>query len=508
MKYLISLIYFVLLMLNSRVIAQSQNQDSAASLLLQGMEKVYNLDFAHADALFDSVIQMNPKHPQGYYFKSSSHFYQIISGYDSTASEEQFMELNDHAIAVAEEYERTDQVDGQFYRGTSYGNIARYHAMVGNFFKAFYYAKKSKSLHEDIIRRNPDIFDAYLTTGVYNYYAAAMPRWIDAVAGLFGLGGDRAQGIRQLETAFEKGKLAKLEAKFFLANVYYEEGNYEKSLRFHQELSLRFNRNPFLYNQLGLIYYSMEDFGKAELSFYKAREAVNASFMSSKMFADYFLGRINKLKNDYKTALPYLTEASEIGKNRKLFKSIDAWIVGAAYYQSGEVMELSGNRASAMGLYDLAKNHEYSGKSTAQASKNRLQYGLSEFEIEVIRARHLILFGKTEEGRGMMLKLKPEARNGNVKFLSQINFYLGRAEMAHSNYPSAKDYFLEALRTQTDDGDQKWREPQARYYLAFCYAHLGKNELAKNELNKVVDNDQYLEAPRFKFLSRELLKKL
>ena len=287
MKSLISLIYFVVLILNSHVIAQSQNPDSSSALILQGMENVYNLDFAQADALFESVIRRNPKHPQGYYFKASSHFYQIISGYDSSASEEQFMELNDKAIAVAEEYERTNQIDGQFYRGTSYGNVARYHAMVGNFFKAFYYAKKSKSLHEDIIRRNPENFDAYLTVGVYNYYAAAMPRWIDAVAGLFGLGGDRALGISQLETACEKGKLAQLEAKFFLANVYYEEGNYEKSLRFHQELSLRFDRNPFLYNQLGLIYYSMEDFGKAELSFNKAREVVSASFMSSKMFADY-----------------------------------------------------------------------------------------------------------------------------------------------------------------------------------------------------------------------------
>ncbi|MBL7993896.1 tetratricopeptide repeat protein [bacterium] len=508
MKYIVSIIYLIFLLLNSRIVAQSQIEDSAGPLLLQGMEKVYNLDFAQADALFDSVIRLNPKHPQGYYFKSSSRFYQIISGYDSNASEEQFIELNDHAIAAAEEYERTNQIDGQFYRGTSYGNIARYHAMAGNFFKAFYYAKKSKSLHEDIIRRNPEHFDAYLTVGVYNYYAAAMPRWIDAVAGLFGLGGDRALGIRQLETAYEKGKLAKLEAKFFLANVYYEEGHYEKSLQFHRELSLRFDRNPFLYNQLGLLYYSMEDFGKAELSFNKAREAVNISFMSSKMFADYFLGRINKLKNDYRTALQYLTEASEIGKNRKLFKSIDAWIVGAAFYQAGEVMELSGNRSSAMSLYELAKNHEYSGKSTVQAGKNRLQYGLSEFEIEMIRARHLILCGRTDEGRGMMLKLKPDAQNGNAKFLSQINFYLGRAEMADANYPSARDYFLEALRNQTDDGDQKWREPQARFYLAFCYVHLGKNELARNELNKVLENDQYLEAPRFKYLSRELLKKL
>lgn len=487
---------------------KAQNDIPASALIRQGMEHVYNLDFKIADSLFDSIIRSNPTHPRGYYFKASSCFYQIISGYDRTMSEETFMEWNDKTLAIAEEFEKQDEMDGLFYRGTAYGNIARYHAMTGNFFKAFYYAKKSKSLHEEILSTKPDYYDAYLTVGVYNYYAAAMPRWIDAVAGLFGLGGDRLLGIRQLETAYEKGELAGIESKFFLANVYYEEGNYEKSLLFYEELSSSFINNPFLHNQLGLLHYSMEDFARAELAFKMATNAATESSLSSKIFADYFLGRISKLRNDYITALRYLQDASKIGSKQRLFKSIDAWIIGASYYQAGEVMELSGDRPAAVGFYELAKSHEHSGKSIIQASKNRLQYGLSGFEIQVIRARHLILFGNTDEGRRIMMELRQKAPHGNDKFLSQINFYLGRVELADSNFEKAKTYFLEALSTLTDDGDQKWREPQTHFYLGWCYARLGQKESAKKELNMVLDNDQYLEAARFKFRARELLKKL
>jgi tetratricopeptide (TPR) repeat protein len=486
----------------------AQNNVTDSREIRKGMEFVYNLDFARSDSIFELLIKQNPTHPQGYYFKASSCFYQIISGYLTDTGEKTFMEWNDKTIAIAEEYERQDPQTGQFYRGTAYGNIARYHAMNGDFIKAFYYAKKSKSLHEVIIDKHQENYDAYLTVGVYNYYAAAMPRWIDAVAGLFGLGGNRALGIQQLETAYEKGDLAKIEAKFFLANVYYEEGDYERSVQFYRELSSMFDTNPFLLNQLGLLHYSMENFTLAETAFRMAIEKVNAHTLSSKMFAGYFLGRICKLKNDYPAALLYLNDAADLGNKRKLFKSIDAWIVGAAYYQAGEVMELSGDRTGAVRYYELAKNHDHTGKSVSQAAKNRLQYGLSEFEIGVMRARHTVIYGQPDEGRKLLAELKPKTIEGNEKFLSQIHFYLGRAELADSNFQNAKDHFLEALRLQSDDGDQKWREPQARFYLGLCYVRLGQKEKAKEELEQVLKNDQYLEAARFKFLTCKLLKGL
>lgn len=496
----------VLLLAVTGLSAQDNSSDSRE--IRKGMEFVYNLDFTRSDSVFELLIRKNPAHPQGYYFKASSCFYQIISGYLTNRSEEILLEYNDKAIAVAEEYEKQDPQAGQFYRGTAYGNIARYHAMNGDFIKAFYYAKKSKNLHEEIMEKNPGNYDAYLTVGVYNYYAAAIPRWMDAVAGLFGLGGNRALGIRQLETAYEKGDLARIEAKFFLANVYYEEGDYERSVQFYRELSSVFDRNPFLHNQLGLLYYSMENFDQAEFSFSRSIRTVNEKTLSSKIFADYFLGRICKLRNDYPSALLYLNDAADVGNKRKLFKSIDAWIVGAAYYQAGEVMELSGNRTDAIRYYELAKSHEHTGKSVTQAAKNRLQYGLSEFEIGVIRARHMIIYGQVDAGRQYMEELRPKAYNGNEKFLSQINFYLGRSELAVSNFQDAKSRFLESLRTQTDDGDQKWREPQARFYLGMCYVRLGQKDMARTELIKVLEFDQYLEAARFKFLARELLKEL
>jgi tetratricopeptide (TPR) repeat protein len=454
------------------------------------------------------VIVQYPEHPQGYYFKASSFFYQIISGYADAGYKDRLDELNERTIAVAEQFEESDPAIGQFYQGTAYGNKARYHAMNGDLIQAFYYARKSKNLHEDVLAARPDIYDAYLTVGVYNYYSAAIPRWMDAVAGLFGLGGNRELGIQQIETAYKKGNLAGVEAKFFLANVYYEEGDYERSFKFYKELSSDFKNNTFLINQLGFLHYSMEQFRDAEIIFKETLSKIDTHYLSSKMFAQYFLGRIHKLKNDYPSALRYLSDAAETGKTIRLFKSIDAWIVGAAYYQAGEVMELTGDRSAAVRMYERARNHELSGKGTVQASKNRLQHGLSPFEIDVIRARHLILYGETAEGLRRMEQLKPLAMNGNEKFLSQIDYYIGRASCVNSDFVKAKIHFQEALKNPSDDGDQKWREPQARYFLGECYARLNQPKEARDELTKVLDYDQYLEAPRYKFLARKLLNEL
>ncbi len=500
--------YTVLLLIALDRRSAAQDAGTSAERIRRGMGYVYNLDFVRADSIFDQLIQENPDHPQGYYFKASSCFYQIISGYLKEPYEERFHELNDRAVTVAGNYEDTDPTAGQFYRGTAYGNLARFHAMHGDLIKAFYYAKRSKNLHEEIISYRPDLYDAYLTVGIYHYYAAAIPRWMDAVAGLFGLGGNKELGIKQIETVFEKGDLGRIEAKFFLANVYYEEGDYERSSRFYKELSSDFKHNPFLFNQLGFLYFSMDEFQKAEDAFSEVLQITSQRTLASRMFADYFLGRISKLKNDYSSALQYLNEAVDIGKKVTLFKSIDAWIVGAAYYQAAETMELARDRAASAELYELARNHPHAGRGTVQASKNRLQFGLSPFEISVIRSRHLILYGRTEEGRIAMEALLPLAKNGQQKFLSQIYFYLGRAAWAGSDFDKARMYFQEALRTQTDDGDQKWREPQARYFLGVCYLRLGQKGSAKEELSKVLEFDQYLEAARFKFLARSHLKNL
>lgn len=474
------------------------------AVITRGLEEIYHLKFDRADACFDSLIIAAPGHPAGYYFKATSCFYQIISCSNPLITEKVFMDWNDRTIAVAEV--QADPMINDFYRGTAYGNIARYHVVNGDFLRAFYYARKSKSLHEDILKRDPENYDAYLTVGVYNYYASALPQWMGLVAGLLGLGGDRDKGIEQLETAFHKGRIAGIEASFVLANVYYEEGNYEKSLDYYDRLIRRFPDNYFLHNQKGVLLFSMEHFSEAKSVFLNAYDMAPARMPASRLFSAYYLGRIYKLENNYPKAIDFFEEAVALSEKQKLFKSINAWLPGSAEYQCGECYELAGDRPTAESHYRAAREHPLSTKSIVQAATNRKAFKLSVFETEVMRARHLVLFGRTDEGYQLLERLQPKATGDYERFLAQINYYMGRVLFKREAFDSALEAFKKALEEISSDED--WRRPSATFYSGLCYLKLGEKEPARRAFKEVLKSDGYTDSARLHFRSKSYLSGL
>ncbi|HMY37148.1 MAG TPA: tetratricopeptide repeat protein [bacterium] len=502
-------IYKILLPLcvSSWIAAQSPDE-----LIRRGQERIYTLDFKSADAVFDSLIALDPLHPRGYFFKGSSYFYQILSGHNTRMTGDEFEKWNDKTVEVAEQYaaQAHQETEGDFYRGAAYGNSARYHAVHGEFVKAFYYAKRSKSLHEDVIEADPLYYDAYLSIGMYNYYAAAAPRWMDAIGSLFGLSGDRATGIAQLEKTYRHGKIFNLEAQFFLANVYLEEGDYETSLRIFSQLMDRFRSNPYLINQAGMVSFYLENYSVAEQIFQQSILQTSQTTRSAEMLASYFLGRMARLRGDYTKAITYFNQSVTIADQCVLFKMVDGWVAGSALYYLAETYELSGDRTKAEIWYEKARDDARSGKGIVQGAKNRLKYPIGEFEMEFIKIRQKALI-QPEPSQLITLNTmlasasnKPEM----AKYVSQIHYYIGRTQFALENYPEAERHFTASLDTQTDDGEEKWRTAFNRYYRGAARVKLGKKSEAKSDLKLLTDDASYVDGNRIRFRAQQLLKGL
>lgn len=499
--------FILILCFHTWIVAQTPDE-----LIRRGQERIYTLDFKTADAVFDSLIAMDPSHPRGYFFKGSSYFYQILSGHNTRMTGEEFEKWNDKTVEVAEQYATSahQETEGDFYRGAAYGNSARYHAVHGEFVKAFYYAKRSKSLHEDVIEADPLYYDAYLSIGMYNYYAAAAPRWMDAIGALFGLSGDRATGIEQLEKTYRHGKIFNLEAQFFLANVYLEEGDYETSLKIFSQLVDRFRSNPYLLNQAGMVSFYLENYSVADQIFQQSIVQTTHATRSAEMFASYFLGRMARLRGDYAKAITYFNKAVAIADQCVLFKMVDGWVAGSSLYYLAETYELSGDRAKAVNWYEKARDDARSGKGIVQGAKNRLKYPIAEFEKEFIKIRQKSLIQPDlSQIATLEAMLTTASKNSEMtKYVSQIHYYIGRVQFAFENYSEAERHFTVSLDTQTDDGEQKWHTAFNRYYRGAARIKLGKKNEAKSDLSLLTEDVSYVDGNRIRFRAQQLLKGL
>jgi tetratricopeptide (TPR) repeat protein len=103
------------------------------------------------------------------------------------------------------------------------------------------YAKEARKRHQQVLKLDPAFNDARLSIGVYDYVTSAIP-WLFRKM-LFISGGDKAAGIREIETVAVKGKLASTDAKMLLVAIYNREAKFDQSIRLLNELHGKYPRN-------------------------------------------------------------------------------------------------------------------------------------------------------------------------------------------------------------------------------------------------------------------------
>ncbi len=137
--------------------------------------------------------------------------------------------------------------EATFFCMMAYTILARQASEDGDNLKAVGYAKDAfKHLKSgfDLQARNPDF---YFSTGLYKYYRIRYPEDHQIYKPFLSFfpGGDKAEGLHNLELAAEKGLYTKTEATMFLAfiNLRYEHKP-ERGLAYANQLVRRYPSNP------------------------------------------------------------------------------------------------------------------------------------------------------------------------------------------------------------------------------------------------------------------------
>ena len=184
-------------------------------------------------------------------------WWQIQLDPHNRSRDEAFQQQADSVISDIERWTRREpmRAEAWFYLGGSFGARAQWRALRGETLAAARDGKRIKEALERALALEPTLQDAYFGIGLYHYYAAVAPaaarmlRWL-----LLLPGGDRVEGLAEMQRARNGGQLLRSEADYQLHLVYlwYEE-QAPRALELLTALAERYPHNPHFPQQIGEI---------------------------------------------------------------------------------------------------------------------------------------------------------------------------------------------------------------------------------------------------------------
>src|SRR5439155_11142569 len=110
-----------------------------------------------------------------------------------------------------------ERAEAWFYLAGSYGPLVQLQVLRTDRLAAARNGKRIKDALEHALHLDPTLADAYFGIGLYHYYADVAPMYAKVLRWMLMLpGGDRAQGLREMLQARERGEVLRGEADFQL----------------------------------------------------------------------------------------------------------------------------------------------------------------------------------------------------------------------------------------------------------------------------------------------------
>ena len=187
-----------------------------------------------AVALARKLEAARPEHPLGYlieadvlwwktYCKWMERKYNTIDAWSHQRppdpDDDAELALADKVARLAEaNIAKSDSAEMELYAGLGYASRAR---LLGLRFEKIPVARAGVEARKHLLRclqLDPDMADANLGLGLYNYYVDTLSAMAKILRFFMGIpGGDKRVGLHQLEIASTKGELTQMEARFNMA---------------------------------------------------------------------------------------------------------------------------------------------------------------------------------------------------------------------------------------------------------------------------------------------------
>lgn len=180
-------------------------------------------------------------------------WWQIALDPDSRALDDAFLQKANLAIAETERWSATEpaRAEAWFYVGAAYGVRAEWRVLRAQRLAAARDGKRIKDALDRTLAIDPTLHDAEFGLGMYRYYADIAPAVLKLLRWLLLLpGGNRVEGLAQLERASQQGVLVRGEAAYQIHLIYlWYEHRVPEALQIIRGLQARYPHNP-LFHQI------------------------------------------------------------------------------------------------------------------------------------------------------------------------------------------------------------------------------------------------------------------
>lgn len=215
----------------------------------EAINLLYNYKFAEAEAEFRWLKYRYPHHPMPQFLMGLAEWWKIVPNTDNTAYDNRFLARMDSCIYLAEKlYDQKEyKVEPAFFLAAAYAFKGRLYAERKQWTKATFagknalkYLEKSKGYGE----LSPELL---FGDGIYNYYSEWIPKEYPILKPvlIFFQKGNKKLGIQQLEKVANNAFYTRVEARYFLLQIYSLENEYGKAYDMAKYMWQTFPDNPY-----------------------------------------------------------------------------------------------------------------------------------------------------------------------------------------------------------------------------------------------------------------------
>lgn len=343
----------LLLFLSLSAAARPAEPDLKDALIEKGLNALYNLDYAEAKEGFKELTARYPDSSAGLYAQTTALWWELTNEFDeeNPSLEREFLAMADRTADLARKNIKEGDPTGQerLCLGGALGLKSRWEAIQGQWIKAYFNGRKAVAAQKEAIKINPELYDAYLGVGIYNYYTAVLPGAVKVLARIVAIKGDRSEGLKQIDLAMKNGLFSRTAAQLFLVNIYLNnEKNPAEALRLIREGRKEFPQSSFFHVVEMLALEASQDWPalRAQAEDYMAR--IDKGVPSyRKTYANrgyYFLG------NSYLGEKAGAKALAAYGTAIRDHASEDRWTT-MVYLNRGKAHDLLGQRDQAVSDY-------------------------------------------------------------------------------------------------------------------------------------------------------------
>jgi len=226
----------------------------------QAMDLMYGGDPDAAIPIARRLQKDQPDHPLGYLLEAEALWwkrfcisceirYGMLDAWKrgKEPGDDAYLAVAGKEISAAEALlAKSDTAELHVYAGLGYALRARVYGLRGENRNVARASVKGRAEMLRALQLDPQQADATAVLGVYNYYVETLSPIVKLLRIFMGIpGGDKEQGIRQMELGGRQGALMAVDARFILASLIRQyDLRYEEALTAVEPLAVRYPHNP------------------------------------------------------------------------------------------------------------------------------------------------------------------------------------------------------------------------------------------------------------------------